>query len=238
MLLLLGQPAFTPNVSDDEVNGAIKSALNNTFRHGRAAPLPFHTTMDRPGRFPEGCPIFCSLGGNDHNALGLVKHERSFDFILPNEPTLPLVRDAEIVPYNLVRASLERRMSPWTLLVRRLAEISERPVFQMESPPPFADDDHVSSRLDQFYLDRDPNARVVDRVLRYKLWRLSSSIMQGVCDHEQSFFVPAPEQCKDERGYLRREYYGEDATHGNERYGELQLQQMDEILARWECAAS
>ena len=53
---------------------------------------------------------FLSVDGNAHTVFALVKHPRPFDFVLSEEPGLPLDGEAEIVPEAFVRAALDHRL--------------------------------------------------------------------------------------------------------------------------------
>src|SRR5437867_1592833 len=51
-------------------------------------------------------PIYSFVGGRAHIALGTRRHPKPFDLIVPEKPDLPVEADAEIIPWDVMRAVL------------------------------------------------------------------------------------------------------------------------------------
>jgi hypothetical protein len=188
-----------------------------------------------------GAPIFSLIGGSAHEILGLIKHPRAFDIILPEAPDLPLEPGAEILPAAAVRQTMESLMSVHLDLLRLLPGGSAGPVFHLESPPPFPDDDVLTEGLAGLmatpFFERfvpagetpapsEPSRyQAGGKGLRYKLWRLNSQIVRETCAQSGVIFVPRPPQSVDAEGYLKRELFAF-AGHANKDYGAMLLNQM------------
>ena len=60
--------------------------------------------------------VFGSLWGNQHFILSTAKSPKSFDFILPDEPTRDRVADAQLIPFEMIKSHIHtfprRRFSP------------------------------------------------------------------------------------------------------------------------------
>ena len=138
-------------------------------------------------------PVFSTLGGSAHDVLGMVEHPRLFDLILPEAPDLPLMEGADILPSAAVLRIMEGMMRETLDIVTALVKRSPAPVYQIESPPPYPDGEHLSRVLSVLLdtpvggaflhpgSDVRPDAasggyRVSDKYLRYKLWRLNAQL--------------------------------------------------------------
>ena len=171
------------------------------------------------------------IGGNSHNMLGLTQHPMPFDFVLPTQPELRLDREAQIIPYSVMEDVIIRLAQLHLDEISALRSAVAGPVVHLESPPPIGDDSHVSLYLDQ-YFDKKQSKLVAPRHLRYKLWRLHSNIVRRHCGRIDVSFIDVPEETLDTDGFLRREGYPKNATHGNFWYGQMVLKQVERIADR------
>ena len=168
------------------------------------------------------------LGGNGHNIVGLLRHEIPFDFVLPDAPDLPLEAAAHVIPYGAMRTLLERRLQFERSTLVAFRSRYPGPFMHLESPPPPRDDEFVAASLDEFFKSR-PLGDVVSASLRYKLWRLHSTIVRSFCHELGIAFVSTPAEACDPYGFLDRRAYG-NATHANAWYGGLVLQQIGALV--------
>lgn len=173
--------------------------------------------------------VVSMIGGNSHNVLGLFRHERPFDFVLPGDSSLPIETGAQIVPYSAMRACLERRMRYERGTLEALRRHHPGALLHLESPAPPRDDGFVADALDEFRT-LSPDGTVVGAALRYKLWRLHSAIVKDFCDALGITFVAAPVDALDGHGFLAR-HACEDATHANAWYGHRLLNQIDALVS-------
>jgi hypothetical protein len=156
--------------------------------------------------------ICCFLGGRYPIALMLRKHPRPFDFVLPDEPELPIEADAEIIPAGIMRRVVERGARRSLQTLAKIVEATRGSVYQFEPPPPVGESSGLKMGLERAYL-------------RLKVWRLHSAIVREHADRLGAGFVPHPPQAVDDAGFLRGEYCLT-STHANAAYGSLVLDQI------------
>lgn len=169
--------------------------------------------------------LFAFIGGGTPAVLGLLKHPEPFDVILPEAPLLPLAPDAAVVPYDALRAAMLAHVRRH---FRRLARLSALgvPVVQAETPPPVPDNEFLARSLARAC----PGTQAADispPALRYKLWRLHSTLFESFCAGRKIAYCRNPPEVADEHGFLKREFWG-DVVHGNARYGAVLLQRLKE----------
>ena len=165
------------------------------------------------------------IGGNKHNILGLLNHPRPFDFILPDEPDLPFTPSAECVPVELVAASLAKRAANEFDLLRALRRATKVAMIQVESPPPNPSVEHIR-RHPGVFRDRIDALGVAPATLRYKLWRVHSSVVRALCAEIGVEFLAAPRDAQDPQRMMVEEAWAADPTHGSAWYGSLVLKQI------------
>lgn len=174
-----------------------------------------------------GRTVISLVGGNMHNEMGLIRHPRPFDFVLPAEPELP-TDDGELIPAEALEAALRRRMRRALAALALLKQHATERMYHLESPPPIGDDDYIRQNIDPFYQKRGvAELGIVSRGLRYKLWRLHSEIVRRACSELAIDFVPCPREAIDD-GFLRRDLYA-NATHANHLYGAMLLAQVESL---------
>ncbi|MES2999074.1 MAG: hypothetical protein V4787_00155 [Pseudomonadota bacterium] len=169
--------------------------------------------------------IVAAMGGNGHNVFGLASHPVPFDFVLPEFPELPLEPAADHLPVALVRSCVRRPSENAFTALKVLRAGVSAPVVQIESPPPIPSEDYIRAHPGNY---RGPIERtgVSPAVLRYKLWRLNSSLFQGFCSQAGIEFLPAPIESQDPQGMLVEIAWNEDPAHGNSWYGARVLRQL------------
>ena len=169
-------------------------------------------------------PLVVSVtGGNVHNVLGLIRHRRPFDFRLSQEPSPPLDPTAELLVEGLVGATLARMMAGDMTRLRALRS-AIGPFVHVESPPPLRDDGFIAAAADRFFRDAGiARLGVSPAGLRFRLWRLASRIFRAEVERLGCRFLAVPDGAKDKEGFLSPDLAA-DATHGNERYGEILIE--------------
>lgn len=171
------------------------------------------------------------LGGNDHNIYGILQSPAPFDFILPERPDLPLIPYATVLPYSLVKQSLERLMKdPISALIGFRRGLTKN-VFHIESPPPVGNDKYFETHLEPAFREYLGDLPLAPRLFRYKMWKVHSNIIREVCEANDIYFIPVPESVTDSEGFMREEGYCENGvTHGNNWYGQRIISQVNELL--------
>jgi len=189
--------------------------------HGRFGAALAAAIMDQVERHrPE---IVSVNGGNAHNALALMRHERPLDFRLSGEPSPPLDPTAECLVEAQVEATLAHHLAPDFTRMRALHALVGSFV-HLESPPPLQDDQIILAAADAFFRDGGIAVRgVAPAGLRYRMWRLASRLFRAQAAALGCRFLPVPTAALDAHGFLRPELAA-DATHGNADYGTLWLE--------------
>ncbi len=172
--------------------------------------------------------LVSTMGGNFHNSLALIRHERPFDFHLAEGSPLPVDPSAEPIPETLVQAALKQGLARDMARLRLLAEFG--PFIHVESPPPVREGDYLAAQADAYFRNRGLDVQgVASAGLRWRIWRLNSRILQSAVEALGGRFLPVPCTLCDAEGFLLQPYAA-DATHGNEAYGEVLIQAL-EVMA-------
>ncbi|MCI2399518.1 hypothetical protein [Aliiroseovarius subalbicans] len=161
------------------------------------------------------------MGGSEQVAVGWVDGDRPFDFTLPGRDDLGLRGDAEILPFQLVHAVLARKVSGSLSHLRRIHADCPAPLIHLESPPPIADTSYAQDHLDVWFKQHGATPKVAPAALRLKLWLLQTRLARAICDDIGVRYIVSPPGVQDKRGFLTREFWSADATHGNIAYGRM-----------------
>lgn len=174
--------------------------------------------------------VFSQVGGNVHSFLGLFRHPEPFDFILPGQPRLVLDDGAALLTYGYVAAAMRRMLALDFAILAALARTTTVLICHLESPPPIADSAYCQANLPpSFQPPPFQGMAVAAPSLRYKVWRLHSTLVAAECRRLGINFLPCPTESMDEDGFLLPQYYA-DPLHGNVEYGKLLLRQMAAFL--------
>jgi hypothetical protein len=174
--------------------------------------------------------IFSQIGGNSHSFVGLFEHATPFDFILPNQRNLPLVENAEILPYHYIYAILQANLQAEFKIFHAARNSIATHFYHLESPPPIRDNAFCTANLPPtFKQGKYAKMSVAMPYFRYKIWRLHSNIVHAECEKLGMKFIPCPTTSMDSDGFLLPKYYI-DPLHGNDLYGALVLDQISNIV--------
>lgn len=170
--------------------------------------------------------IVSVFGGNQFNVFGLMRHPEPFDFVDVDEPD-DLDAEARVIPLKIMEATFERFVRGRDgKLLKKLAG-GKATVIHLEPPPPKDDDSFILGNAETYFKRLDITSIGLSKPsLRKKLWRLQSRVMKALCDELGVAFIEAPQSTIDASGFLKRDYYGRDATHANAAYGAAVLEQI------------
>ncbi len=169
--------------------------------------------------------VVSAVGGSAHDIVGLAQHPRPFDLVLPEQPDLPLIPGAEIVPAGALAQTIRLKIEDEQLDLVRLLVAPGRRVIHVESPPPSAPDARLASEMGMMPYAPEPHLGPSPVWLRYKLWRLHSAIVREACEAAGVEFLPYPQVALVDGCYLRPEFY-QRPCHANADYGELVFGQL------------
>ena len=68
-------------------------------------------------------------------------------------------------------------------------------------------------------------------LLRLKLWKIQMSATRVLCSELDIEFMEFPSFACDLKGFVKPEYYADDATHVNELYGEHVLKELYDLAS-------
>lgn len=169
--------------------------------------------------------------GNDHYARFFFVGDRPFDFVSSKMPGLPIAPGAALVPEALVEACFSRSAAALNLALAILREKSTEGITVACTPPPKRDDEFLRARLAaefgpilKKYGDDPATIAFAPAYVRLKVWDLLMCLNQRVARKHGAAFLPLPQGCQDEWGFLRREFWANDVTHANSNYGKLLLE--------------
>lgn len=203
------EPRYAPEFDGDDFSPALTAAIGDQIARHR--PL-----------------VASAMGGNVHNAIGLLAHDRPFDFHLSGEPSPPLDPAAEPIAEALVTAAIQAARVTDRRRLALLAALAG-PFVHLESPPPVADDAWVAARADAYFRDRGGVVpAIAPAALRHRIWRLHSRIVRAEVEALGGRFLPVPAAVLDAGGFLAPGFAG-DATHGNAAYGEATIAALEQM---------
>jgi hypothetical protein len=112
---------------------------------------------------------------------------------------------------------MRSRTQPYLDIMGAVRAATQGPVFHLESPPTYANEQIPSD--DPGWVGMfGAGAAFSPKWLRYKLWRVHSGIVAGYCREIGIAFVAHPAEAVDANGFLLAEYHGTPA-HSNAAYG-------------------
>jgi hypothetical protein len=170
-----------------------------------------------------------SIGGNEHIALSVTQPRERLDFILGENPDLPIAEGAAIVPEAAIRETLRENMAPTLATLSAARRATSIPLYCLEPPPPLPDSRILAYPKEFFHkaVDRD---KLSPELFRYKMWRVQGGLYRSVCAKENIDFVSVPERFIAPPGVLAEEAWGADATHANPLFGEAMMQKAMEMM--------
>lgn len=160
------------------------------------------------------------LGGNAHNVIGLMNHPQPFWMV-------PGPQNGQLVPLDMMRRHIQVEYDRFMTMAESLIQIfPDARRVMVAAPPPFGDTDHIRRHpgifRDKLRLGFSPDAH------RLRLYAMQCAVQKAQADAIGADYVTPPPEAVDDRGFLRRDYFNADPTHGNTAYGRLLL---DRILS-------
>lgn len=199
------------------VRDAIEAHLRGFLGTGPEGALEAHIR-------DAGLQVLLSLGGNEHNLVGMVNTGGDHDFLWPGEDGA-LRPGSTIVPFGAVRAMMERHSVYFRDLLEAIVTLTGGRVAFLESPPPIRDSAFVFANLDPIFQATYGDAVTVNPPeFRHKLWRLRCTLFAGHCARLGVPYVAVPRELMQDGRYLRPEALAGDATHANAWFGSIFLQ--------------
>lgn len=184
-----------------------------------------------------GRTVVLVWSGNQHNALFLLSPTRRFDFVLYEDPALPLDPGADLVPDLAVQERLSLGIGELEQTIELLTQRGVARILVAGTPPPKGDTETIRNGVRSepaFRSHAEKLGVCIDDIplsspiLMHKLWSVVQRVLRHAAIRGGAEFVPVPAASLD-RGLLREDLSADDATHANAEFGRLMR---DELYAR------
>jgi len=175
--------------------------------------------------------VVSMIGGNQHQVFSLVQHPVPFRMFTKGEIVRLNDLPAVTIPYNQIWEYFESGLSSRDgSRIKQLKAAVKCKIFHLVPPPPKEDSVHVLKRHEAKFINAGIQEKGVSPApLRLKIWQLQVDVLEKLTAEWGVTLLPNPTGTRCEKGYLDQEYYANDATHANMKYGELVLSQLEQF---------
>jgi hypothetical protein len=227
----------------DSHSHAVQRAIEKRVGKGQGAPLSAHRLLKvkngkeigdtsfedflelAAGLGPEDV-VLSMIGGNQHSVFSLIQHPQPFDFFIAHVAADP---GMEIIPYRALEEVFARGLRRGDgQSLEALRNATSARVVHVIPPPPKGDNAFITQYHESNFARDLPSLGVSSPELRLKFWQLQTRVLEQLCAELGVEVMLPPRRTVDEEGFLRSEYYAQDATHGNWRYGERVLRAVEQ----------
>jgi hypothetical protein len=171
-----------------------------------------------------------SIAGGLHNVVGLLRHEKPFDVFTRGEETMTLAEGCVVVPENVLW-DVFKVMTETNKKIAALRNKARCRLYHLATPPPKEDGGFITARIGRYRDRLVAEAGLNHAATRLKLWKLEMRVLAHLCAHWSMQLLLPPAEAQTTEGFLKSEYYADDATHANAAYGELVLRQLEAVAA-------
>lgn len=200
------------------------------IRSERIPGITFEEALEMAAGLEPGDILGLALRGNKAAIMGMIQHPRPFAVLMPEDDRGP-DPGLEVIPHRVMahvfEDALERGHGPQ---IRALAAAGPAHSLCLRSPGPKADAAFILRAGDGFFRSMGiETAGVSPAALRLRLWRLEQEALARFCAAQGLPCLHCPPGTLEDGGFLRREFWSADSTHGNAAYGQRVIDQ----LAAW-----
>lgn len=230
----------------DSHSYAVQRAIEKREGKGRQAPLSAHRLSKIKNGKQQGDTSFeefldivrpltpedvvlSMIGGNQHAVFSTIQHPQHFDFLEPGSPRR-IEPGAELIPYRILAEAFStgiRNRDGKSL--KALREATSARVVHVIPPPPKGDNEFIQKYHESVFANEGISERGVSSpALRMKFWSLQTKVLEQICSDLGVDVMMPPARACDPEGFLLPDFGANDATHGNPRYGELILREVEQ----------
>ncbi|QIK78086.1 hypothetical protein G7077_03315 [Sphingomonas piscis] len=171
--------------------------------------------------------VVSMIGGNQHAVYSTIQHPRPFTFLLPSGHQA-VGEGLELVPFRTIEHLFEKGLrSGDGRSLQALREATSARVVHVLPPPPKESNDHIANNHETTFAKDLARRGVSSPELRLKFWQLQRQVLAKLCAEYGIKLIDPPARAVNEAGFLRPEFYANDATHGNWLYGERVLRDIE-----------
>lgn len=173
----------------------------------------------------DGNILVSIIHGNEHSGMSLLQHSTPYDFVDPADPNAALISGAQPVAYATVRRQMELALNPTVACLAMARALLPRiRLVHILPPPPIAAEARIRETPEVFR-DQLMHAGISPLAFRVKYHRLCANVLRSALAPYQVEILEPPDAATTSDGAIRDELaYG--ATHANEAYGALVMQQI------------
>jgi hypothetical protein len=163
------------------------------------------------------------LWAGTHHYVKFLLLEHQFDFLSREMPAAKLIPDATLVPEGLVEEAIKPAKLQLDRVISRISKEGREVV--LVAPPPPKDEIafFLGTKELQWSLQRTgtdlTSRKICEPIVLLKAWHMLVRLMKQAADEHGARFIGVPRNTQDFRGFLRREFWHHDVTHGNALYG-------------------
>lgn len=173
--------------------------------------------------------VFVTVLGSQHNILGLLQSEKPYDFFLTDQDSIIYDPDCAMIPRRQLYDFLYKGALHNGFMKDVKAAVS-CPVYHISTPPPKGDNTYILENSVRYRGQSISAVGINDPKARLKLWELEGEAIEAALGQHDIGYLPPPEASLTTDGFLATPYYGPDATHANQAYGDLVCWQIQEKL--------
>lgn len=174
--------------------------------------------------------VVSAIGGNQHQVFSLVQHPVPFHVFTPSSSQEKLEENLIVISYNQVFDYFYQGIggNDWRKLLS-LKENCSCYVAHLVPPPPKKNVNHILNYHETHFKNNHlVEHGVSPAMMRLNIWKIQRDVLKKMAKESNIDLIYPPNESIDQYGFLTEECYANDATHGNERYGHLVL---DEIFS-------
>lgn len=173
--------------------------------------------------------VVSMIGGNQHAVYSTIQHPQPFDFFNPERDPVD-ENIEELIPYRALENLFARGLTNGDgRSLEAIRRATSARMIHVIPPPPKADNDHIAKYHETLFAQDLPQQGVSSPSVRLKFWKLQTRLLGKICRKLNIEVLMPPSRAVDEQGFLRPEFYAQDATHGNWLYGERIIRQLEKI---------
>jgi len=207
-----------------DVKNVAVVALHALKREKDFSSKDIESSVREASPFKAPSSICLCLGGNRHNALGIVENPTPFAVGAAESGSAPEdATERHFIPHH-VMMDYFRAALPKAMFEKVFNSFPNAKRYCLNVPPPVADWNHIQENPGKFgeWLHLGPTPEQ----LRRQLYNIQSHVYEEIAAASGARFIDVPQEAVTEKGFLAREFWGNDPTHGNVDYGHLMLRKI------------
>jgi len=176
--------------------------------------------------------LVSAIGGNMHQVVSLVQHPIAFDFFMHDESQYSDTSFRQIIPYSqILDFFISNLRSKDCERLLQLKQSAKCKVCHLIPPPPKENHEHILKNPETTFRNNGIMERGISNPnLRLKAWKVQVKALEAICKEMGVELIKPPTDTVKKSGFLKEEYYANDATHANAKYGLLVLNQLTDML--------